>query len=150
MHALYQNLRLQPLAVIRHEFLSARFAWDIYPLLRGFLQRMVTRRLKLPSGVEDVSGIHCKAYCEKQGYGRSSPTRSTSVRLENKVQKGKHEEMKEECGEGPYDMDSAVSGMSPSTRYWTTIIESGTGKEVGFANNESEQDYFGSRRRKRQ
>ncbi|GAB7336119.1 hypothetical protein MBLNU13_g08911t1 [Cladosporium sp. NU13] len=60
MHALYHNLQLQPLAGIRHEFLLARFAWDIYPSLQGFLQRMVTRRLKLPSGVEDVSGIDCK------------------------------------------------------------------------------------------
>jgi hypothetical protein len=58
--------------------------------------------------------------------------------------------MEEECGEEPYDMDSAVSGMSPGTCYWTKIIESGTGNEVGFANNESEQDCFGLRRRKRQ
>jgi hypothetical protein len=67
-----------------------------------------------------------------------------------KAERRKTKTLKEECGEGPYDMDSAVSGMSPGTRYWTTIIESGTGKEVGFADNESEQDCFGSRRWKRQ
>jgi hypothetical protein len=78
MHAIYHNLLLQPPAGVRYESLLARFAWDIYLLLQGSLQRMVTRRLKLPLGVEDVSGIDCKAYCGKQGYGRSSPTRSTS------------------------------------------------------------------------
>jgi hypothetical protein len=62
MHAIYHNLRLQPLAGIRHEYLLARFTWDIYPSLQGFLQRMVTRRLKLPTGVEGVSGADCKAF----------------------------------------------------------------------------------------
>jgi hypothetical protein len=147
MHALYHNLQLQPLTGIRHEFLLARFAWDIYPSLQGFLQRMVTRRLKLPSGVEDVSGMDCKGLCEKQGYGRSSPTRSTSRK---QSPKRKHGDMEEECGEEPYDTDSAISGMSPGTRYWAKTIESDTGNGAGLSNNDNGQDCFGLRRRKRQ
>ena len=147
MHALYHNLQLQPLAGIRHEFLLARFAWDIYPSLQGFLQRMVTRRLKLPSGVEDVSGIDCKGLCEKQGYGRSSPTRSTSRK---QSPKRKHGDMEEECGQELYDTDSAISGMSPGTRYRAKSIESDTDNGVGFSSNDYEQDRFGLRRRERQ
>jgi hypothetical protein len=144
MHALYHNIQLQPLAGIRHEFLLARFAWDIYPSLQGFLQRMVTRRLKLPSGVEDVSGIDCKGLCEKQGYGRSSPTRSTSRK---RSPKRKHGDMEEECEEDSYATDSAISGMSPGTPYGAKSIEGDTDNGVGFSNNHYEQDCFGLRRR---
>jgi hypothetical protein len=147
MHALYHNLRLQPLAGIRPEFLLARFAWDIYPFLQGFLQRMLTRRLMLPSGVEDVSGIDCKRLCEKQGYGRSSPTRSTSRK---QSPKRKYGDMEEECGEDPYDTDSAISGMSPGTHYWAKIIESDNNNGVSFSSNDHDQDRFGLRRRGRQ
>jgi hypothetical protein len=147
MHSLYHNLQLQPLAGIRHEFLLARFAWDIYPSLQGFLQRMVTRRLKLPSGVEDVSGIDCKGLCEKQGYGRSSPTRSASRK---QSPKRKHGDMEEECEEDPYATDSAISGMSPGTLYGAKSIEGDTDNGVGFSSNDHEQDRFGLRRRERQ
>jgi hypothetical protein len=108
---------------------------------------MVTRRLKLPSGVEDVSGIDCKGLCEKQGYGRSRPTRSVSRK---QSPKRKHEDMEEEWEEEPYETDSAISGMSPGTRYGVKSIESDTDNGVGFSNNDYEQDRFGLRRRKRQ
>jgi len=147
MHSLYHNLQLQPLAGIRHEFLLARFAWDIYPSLQGFLQRMVARRLKLPSGVEDVSGIDCKGLCEKQGYGRSSPTRSASRK---QSPKRKHADMEEECEEDPYATDSAISGMSPGTLYGAKSIEDDTDNGFGFSSNDHEQDRFGFQRRERQ
>ena len=47
LHALYHHRQLQPLTDVRCEFLFARFAWDVIPMLQGFLQRMIKRRLKL-------------------------------------------------------------------------------------------------------
>lgn len=147
MHALYHNLLLQPLIGVRHEYLLARFAWDIFPLLQGFLQRMVKRRLKLRSGVEDVSGLDCKEFCEKQGYGRSSPTRSTSRKQSPKRKHGDMEEEGEECA---YETDSAISGMSPDIFYGTEVRGGDTGGEDDHANSDNGQDPYGERRRKRQ
>ncbi|KAM0714515.1 hypothetical protein Q7P37_009810 [Cladosporium fusiforme] len=107
---------------------------------------MVKRRLKLPAGVEDVPGIECKAFCEKQGYGRSSPTTSTSRK---QSPKRKHGDM-EERGDGPYDADSAISGMSPVIPSGLKVRESDTGDEGHYSNSDDEQDRFGARRREHQ
>ena len=138
LHALYHNLQLQPLTGVRHEYLFARFAWDFFPLLQGFLQRMKQRRLKLRSGVQDVLGLDCKDFCEGQGHGRSSPSRSTS----RKSPKRKHGDIAEEGGgELEDDADSAISGIPPEV-YWKA--------GVGGGDTGSEDDPYGKNRRKRQ
>ena len=138
LHALYHNLQLQPLTGVRHEYLFARFAWDFFPLLQGFLQRMKQRRLKLRSGVQDVLGLDCKDFCEGQGHGRSSPSRSTS----RKSPKRKHGDIAEEGGgELEDDADSAIGGIPPEV-YWKA--------GVGGGDTDSEDDPSGKNRRKRQ
>jgi hypothetical protein len=152
LHALYHNLQLQPLTGVRHEYLLARFAWDMFPLLQGFLQRMVQRRLKLRSRVEDVSGAHCKSYCEGQGHGRSSPSRSTSPR---KSPKRRHTDV----SEGDLTLkteyrscDSAIGGISPNqSAYvypWDKASEGETASEEDRSDSDGEEDPYGRKRRK--
>lgn len=72
LHALYHNRQMQPLTGVRPEFLFARFAWDIFPRLRPFLSRNVSRRLKVRGdGVGDYTKEQCRIFCENQGRHRS-------------------------------------------------------------------------------
>lgn len=147
LHALYHNLQLQPLTGVRHEYLFARFAWDLFPLLQGFLQRMKQRRLKLRSGVQDISGLDCKGFCEGQGHGRSSPSRSTS----RKSPKRKHGDIEEEgCEKLEDDADSAISGIPPGV-YWKAGVGGGDAdSEDDDLSSVGKEDPFGVNRRKRQ
>ena len=45
LRRLYHNTKLHPITGISHEFLLARFAWSIFPLLEGFLHDGVPREL---------------------------------------------------------------------------------------------------------
>jgi hypothetical protein len=154
LHALYHNVQLQSLAGVQHEYLLARFAWDMFPMLQGFLQRMVKRRLRLRSHVEDVSGLHCKSYCEGQGHGRSSPSRSASRRISPKR---RHTDMSESdvIPNTEYrSCDSAIGGISPKesacsgVRSCNEASEGETAIEEDRSNSDSEEDPYGQERRR--
>lgn len=70
--SLYHNRRLHPLSGLAWRFLLARFAWDILPMIRGFLQRDTARSLHLRNRVVNASDSECKEYCYNQGRHRSS------------------------------------------------------------------------------
>ena len=63
------------------EYLFARFAWDIFPKLIGFLQSSQPRRLAVRQANGDVdvkfyTPPECRCFAEGQGRGRSaSPTK---------------------------------------------------------------------------
>jgi hypothetical protein len=154
LHALYHNVQLQPLTGVRHEYLLARFAWDMFPMLQGFPQRMIKRRLSLRSRVEDVSGLDCKSYCEGQGHGRSSPSRSASPR---KSPKRRHTDVSESdvIPNTEYrSCDSAIGGISmkesacSGVRSWNEASEEETAIEEDRSNSDSEEDPYGEKCRR--
>jgi hypothetical protein len=49
----YHNVQLHPIPHCRSEFLLARFAWSIFPLLAGFLSQRVSRSI---ARVDQVTG----------------------------------------------------------------------------------------------
>ncbi|KAK1807419.1 hypothetical protein LTR12_018234, partial [Friedmanniomyces endolithicus] len=80
----YEDIHNKPtksLAGRRAEYLFARFAWDIFPKLIGFLQSSQTRRLAVRQANGDVdvrfyTPPECRRFAEGQGRGRSaSPTK---------------------------------------------------------------------------
>jgi len=73
----YHNMPLQSLAGRSVQYFYARFAWDIFPKLLGFLQGTQSRRLavRLSDGVVDVRSFSpqgCRRFTEGQGRGRSA------------------------------------------------------------------------------
>lgn len=81
----YHNMRVQPLSGRAAEYLFARFAWDIFPKVIGFLQGTLPRRLAVRQANGEVevkifTPQECKRFTEGQGRGRSaSPTKRTRV-----------------------------------------------------------------------
>ena len=75
------NKTTQPLSGRRVEYLFARFAWDLFPKIFGFLQSSQQRRLAVRQadgevGVKFYSAVECRSFAEGQGRGRSaSPTK---------------------------------------------------------------------------
>lgn len=75
-NALYHNVPLRPIVGISAEYFYARFAWDIFPKLSGFMQRGVSRRVAVrhnEGGYEIIQALpnQCKEYCQNQGWNRS-------------------------------------------------------------------------------
>jgi hypothetical protein len=81
LHADYHNRPTESLAGRSVEYLYARFAWDIFPKVIGFLQSTQPRRLAVRQADGEVevrifSTQECKDFTRNQGRGRSaSPTR---------------------------------------------------------------------------
>ena len=81
LHADYHNRPTESLAGRSVEYLYARFAWDIFPKVIGFLQSTQPRRLAVRRAdgeveVRTFSTQECKAFTRNQGRGRSaSPTK---------------------------------------------------------------------------
>ncbi|KAK4913678.1 hypothetical protein LTR49_018012 [Elasticomyces elasticus] len=80
----YEDIHNKPtksLAGRSAEYLFARFAWDIFPKLIGFLQSSQSRRLAVRQANGDVdvkfyTPPECRRFAEGQGRGRSaSPTK---------------------------------------------------------------------------
>ena len=77
----FHNLRLRPIRGVLPEYLFARFAWDIFPSLRFFLQGEQARWLAVrqengDTKVQEFTGKECAKMCEGQGIGRSgSPSK---------------------------------------------------------------------------
>ncbi|KAK3046438.1 hypothetical protein LTR09_012077 [Extremus antarcticus] len=77
----FHNKPTEPLAGRTAEYLFARFAWDIFPKLIGFLQSSQPRRLAVRQANGDVdvkfyTPPECRRFAEAQGRGRSaSPTK---------------------------------------------------------------------------
>ncbi|EGP82353.1 uncharacterized protein MYCGRDRAFT_111745 [Zymoseptoria tritici IPO323] len=79
LHYLYHNRPMQSLKGINGELLFARFAYDIFPKLRGFLQRGVKRCLLVSGESKSYKAEDCETFCEHQGRHRStSPRKSKS------------------------------------------------------------------------
>lgn len=73
----YHNMPLQSLAGRSVQYFYARFAWDVFPKLLGFLQGTQSRRLavRMSDGVVDVRSFSpqgCRRFTEGQGRGRSA------------------------------------------------------------------------------
>jgi hypothetical protein len=81
LHADYHNRPTESLAGRSVEYLYARFAWDIFPKVIGFLQSTQPRRLAVRRAdgeveVRTFSTQECKGFTRNQGRGRSaSPTK---------------------------------------------------------------------------
>lgn len=81
LHADYHNRTTESLAGRSVEYLYARFAWDIFPKVIGFLQSTQPRRLAVRQADGEVevrifSTQECKDFTRNQGRGRSaSPTK---------------------------------------------------------------------------
>jgi hypothetical protein len=81
LHADYHNRPTESLTSRSVEYLYARFAWDIFPKVIGFLQSTQPRRLAVRQADGEVevrifSTQECKDFTRNQGRGRSaSPTK---------------------------------------------------------------------------
>lgn len=123
------NLPVQPLAGRAAEYMYARFAWDIFPKLIGFLQSSQPRRLAVRQANGEVqvklySPQACRRFAEGQGRGRSaSPTKrsrqedadSQADDVEGRLSSRKRSRS---CMNSTYfdRSDSGVSDMSQSDR----------------------------------
>ncbi|KAF2764884.1 hypothetical protein EJ03DRAFT_378276 [Teratosphaeria nubilosa] len=110
----YHNRQLHPLRTVSREYIFARFAWDIFQELRGFLERLQKRWVVTRAGgTELVSGEECKTqFCEGQGRGRSSPSRKSPKRKAQDMV-GKAQDMirkgQDMFGKGAVQADAAES-----------------------------------------
>lgn len=73
----YHNQVLRPVKGVVPEYLLARFAWDIFPQVRAFLQGNRHRRLAVLDANGNRAtrwhtGEECRDLCEGQGKGRST------------------------------------------------------------------------------
>lgn len=81
LHTDYHNRPTEPLAGRPVEYLYARFAWDVFPKVIGFLQSTQPRRLAVRRAggemeVRIFSIQECREFTRNQGRGRSaSPTK---------------------------------------------------------------------------
>lgn len=86
---LYQNVRLHPMDSIPREFLLARFAWALFPMLEGFLlankKRFLLSTIR-PGELWEASAEECKYMTSKKG--APSRTNSPTKRLRNDGQDG--------------------------------------------------------------
>ncbi|KAL8846569.1 MAG: hypothetical protein Q9221_008352 [Calogaya cf. arnoldii] len=82
--SLFHNIELYPIEGLRTEYLFARFALAVFPMLNAFLTNMAPKRLLGElAGIKDASGIECSGqWCLEQfpapgtRSGRSSPTKN--------------------------------------------------------------------------
>ncbi|KXT00641.1 hypothetical protein AC578_4023 [Pseudocercospora eumusae] len=120
---LYHNLELLPLSYIRHELLFARLAWNIFPMLRNFLQRATRRHILCANKAEWRDVEECRSFCEGQGLNRSTSPR--------KSQKRKQSESAGQVDEGELEDDDASfdSGVSLLPRRSFSSDDSDTDEE---------------------
>ncbi|TKA72632.1 hypothetical protein B0A55_05975 [Friedmanniomyces simplex] len=71
LRQLYHNHQLQPLFGVKQEYLFARFAWDIFPHVQGFLQREVSRWLVAKNVVHEYTPSECKTFTSSSPKKRS-------------------------------------------------------------------------------
>ncbi|KAH9828254.1 HNH endonuclease [Teratosphaeria destructans] len=107
----YHARCLRPLRGISAHFLFARFAWSIFPLLRGFFQAGMARSVLVAGNIEQTRvGSECEQLVQGQGPGRSglSPKRkSTSPTKSRSPEKRVCTEYARESN----SPDSAVAGL---------------------------------------
>ena len=74
---LYHNTKLHSIDGIAPEFLFARFAWSVFPLLQNFLVDGVSKNLLLSTGeCRVLSSDECNSYLERSGTRSQSGTPS--------------------------------------------------------------------------
>jgi hypothetical protein len=129
----YHNRPVESLAGRAVEYLYARFAWDLFPQVIGFLQGRQPRRLavRLSSGEVEVrtfSTHECQRFTEGQGRGRSASPTKRSRGLDGQVYEhhnnsagqgrdnltAKRKRRSASSGESLLDVDSAVSDVDSS------------------------------------
>lgn len=72
LHTVHHNRILPPITGVSSDFLFARFAWDIFPRLRPFLDSSRTKRwLKIGDEVSNYTPDGIRAICTGQGAHRS-------------------------------------------------------------------------------
>jgi hypothetical protein len=127
----YHNRSTESLTGRAVEYFYARFAWDLFPKVIGFLQSTQPRRLAVrqPDGVMEVRSFstqECQDFTRGQGRGRSaSPTKrsrgpdgkayehtSSAEQRCNLTMKRKRRSAS--CGQ-PYNVDSAVSDVDTAS-----------------------------------
>jgi hypothetical protein len=168
LYAQFHNLRLRQMRGIHPEYLFARFAWDVFPMLETFLTARQTRYLLVQSEERWYTAVECADFCLGQGgQGRyQSPSKQSRSKSPKKRTRPEQEEISEKS------MDSWVSGFDeyedtemeddeaeeewkPHIRYTTSEIymenrlEEMSRKRRGEDGNSGEEEEF-SRGRPRQ
>ena len=108
-HQTYHNRSSFPLREVSPEYVFARFAWDVFPLLPVFLQpgaRLLVLQVGPEKPVErQYTDNECKSFCEGQGEGRSSVSSNKRQRTPTEIS-------------GPRDLADSFWAHSSWSEHW--------------------------------